>query len=155
MLLGPTNVWCSRRHRFRSVPVIRIELTMNSTNAKRIVDRFPVLFQSDQIDLSPWGGPAPRRDFSFQCGDGWTELLCCLCEALAQYARLTGILLVATDVKEKHGTLRFYVDGADDEVDRLIDKAELESALTCQACGQWRGGSVVGLCTACSEAALR
>jgi hypothetical protein len=44
----------------------------------------------------------------------------------------------ACQVKEKFGTLRFYVDTAsdvDDEACRLISEAEAESARTCEECG--------------------
>ena len=38
-------------------------------------------------------------------------------------------------VKEKFGTLRFYMGVAHDAIHAAIDRAEQESAVTCEACG--------------------
>lgn len=43
---------------------------------------------------------------------------------------------VAVQVKEKFGTLRFYVDGATDVQYNYIEFAELMSSRTCEKCGQ-------------------
>jgi hypothetical protein len=43
---------------------------------------------------------------------------------------------VAVQVKEKFGTLRFYVDGATDKHYNYIDFAELMSGRTCEECGK-------------------
>jgi hypothetical protein len=43
--------------------------------------------------------------------------------------------VVATQVKEKYGTLRFYFDGGDDYIDGIIAMAESMSARTCEVCG--------------------
>lgn len=61
------------------------------------------------------------------CPDSWFELLYNLSQALTGHARRTGLQPVVTDVKEKHGSLRFYADGTDAEADRLIDEAESAS----------------------------
>ena len=45
------------------------------------------------------------------------------------------INVVATQVKEKYGTLRFYVYGADEYIDGMIHMAEGMSATTCETCG--------------------
>lgn len=42
---------------------------------------------------------------------------------------------VATQVKEKYGTLRFYIDGGTDEHYGAIQFAEHMSAVTCEVCG--------------------
>lgn len=44
--------------------------------------------------------------------------------------------VVATQIKEKFGTLRFYVNGADDYCHGIINFAESMSACTCEVCGQ-------------------
>jgi hypothetical protein len=41
----------------------------------------------------------------------------------------------ASQVKEKFGTLRFYVDAADSEIYAMINVAESMSARTCEVCG--------------------
>lgn len=43
--------------------------------------------------------------------------------------------IVAVQVKEKFGTLRFYTNAADDYVHGLISMAESMSARTCEECG--------------------
>lgn len=43
--------------------------------------------------------------------------------------------VVAMQVKEKFGSLRFYVSSADDEVFAMIDMAENMSCVTCEVCG--------------------
>lgn len=43
--------------------------------------------------------------------------------------------VVAAQVKEKFGTLRFYTNGNDEYVDGLISMAESMSARTCEVCG--------------------
>ena len=43
---------------------------------------------------------------------------------------------VAMQVKEKYGTLRFYVNGATDAQYNYIDFAELMSGRTCEECGK-------------------
>jgi len=66
-------------------------------------------------------------EFAFACPDSWLDLLHKLSSALVNHAHRAGLALVVTDVKEKHGALRFYADGTDAEADRLIDEAELAS----------------------------
>lgn len=42
----------------------------------------------------------------------------------------------ASQVKEKFGTLRFYMTGQTPEMDTIINEAERKSAVTCEACGK-------------------
>lgn len=44
--------------------------------------------------------------------------------------------VVATQIKEKFGTLRFYVNGADEYCYGIINFAESMSGCTCEVCGQ-------------------
>lgn len=50
--------------------------------------------------------------------------------------------VVAVQVKEKFGTLRFYYDGGDEVVAGMVNMAESMSGLTCEMCGNLgtRGG---------------
>jgi hypothetical protein len=70
--------------------------------------------------------------FDFECGDGWFELIDNLCSLLMIDETLTP---VATQVKEKFGTLRFYVNEATDYQYELIDRANTLSQNTCEVCG--------------------
>jgi hypothetical protein len=60
--------------------------------------------------------------------------------------------VVATQVKEKFGTLNFYYAGGDQYISGLVDMAENMSAVTCETCGNpgelRRGGWLRTLCDA-------
>jgi hypothetical protein len=43
--------------------------------------------------------------------------------------------VVATQVKEKFGTLRFYYDGGDSVIEGMVYMAESMSGVTCEECG--------------------
>jgi len=43
--------------------------------------------------------------------------------------------VVASQVKEKYGMLRFYYDGGDDRITGMVDLAEAMSLVTCEQCG--------------------
>jgi hypothetical protein len=81
-----------------------------------------------------------RQGMYFECGPGWEKLIRDLCQELEpicqrQEASREEFILVATQVKEKFGGLRFYVHPFSEEVDVLIRKAEARSLLTCEVCG--------------------
>jgi hypothetical protein len=85
-------------------------------------------------------------------GDGWYDLI----DRLS--AKIEPLGAVAVQVKEKFGTLRFYVDGIDekhfDQVYEYINDAELESARTCEQCGDTKSAGMCGgfwLKTLCNE----
>ena len=102
---------------------------MNSEHSKYLVKTFPTLYQNYGGDMREtcmcWG---------FECGDGWFDLIKELSE------KLEPLGIVAAQVKEKFGSLRFYTMGEPieiaDKVDALIDKAEDKSLETCEVCGE-------------------
>ena len=63
----------------------------------------------------------------------------------------------ATQVKEKYGGLRFYINGGDDEVYGMISLAEHMSYNTCEYCGDTKTAKVRGtgwiftLCDKCAK----
>lgn len=69
-----------------------------------------------------------------------------------QFTALNDIVpqVVASQVKEKFGGLRFYVEGGDDVTSAMIDMAESLSVVTCEECGspgrQRGAGWIVTLC---------
>lgn len=72
--------------------------------------------------------------WGFETGDGWFDLIDRLSKRIVEVSNDS---VQASQVKEKFGTLRFYVDSAcSDEVYSLIEQAEQESAETCDICGQ-------------------
>lgn len=79
-------------------------------------------------------GQPYRKDgqFGFECGNGWFSIM----NAIGMSFQDTNPP-VASQVKEKFGTLRFYTDGNDDFADGVIDMAERLSARTCEISGKY------------------
>ena len=75
----------------------------------------------------------------FSVGNGWHDIIRDLSvklEALIlALPAATRSECCASQVKEKFGTLRFYMDGSTDEMDALIHAAESLSFKTCEECG--------------------
>lgn len=117
----------------------------------KLVTTFPNLYGDrtapmDQTAMC-WG---------FECGNGWFDLIWDLSKKLEAHImempeELRGNCR-AMQVKEKYGSLTFYLTGATPEMDDLIDKAELISLMICEECGkpgETRGYNWVY--TACDE----
>ena len=69
-------------------------------------------------------------------GDGWFGIIDELATEIERFCADTGTPLpTVRQVKEKLGTLRIYVSGANDDVRALIERAVERSAVTCEACG--------------------
>jgi len=124
------------------------EHNMNEENTKYLRENFPNLFRE-------YGGE-PRQTcmaWGFACGDGWFEILKELGE------KLEPLGVVAAQVKEKFGGLRFYINGIDEsiyeEVYQYIHEAESKSYETCEKCGQKgklrNDGWVKTLCDNCNN----
>jgi hypothetical protein len=99
---------------------------------QRLIERFPKIFGADQNpDMTLWG---------IECEDGWFPLIYNLCGAIQSYLdsnRLRGMeQVVATQIKEKYGTLSFYYQGGDEMVEGMVWFAQYLSACTCEATGQ-------------------
>ena len=67
----------------------------------------------------------------FECNEGWYPLIQQLIEDLIQL----GWDKQVTQVKEKFGGLRFYINEGPNEVHDRITKAEGESYTICEMCG--------------------
>lgn len=107
-----------------------------------LCQRYPKIFVNRHGDpketLMCWG---------FECGDGWYNIINQLCaniqhhvdwaqEQKEKYGRGEGCSqVVAVQIKEKFGTLRFYTDGGDEQIYGMIRMAESMSAVTCEECG--------------------
>ena len=117
---------------------------MNKENTNRLTKEFPDLYSD--VNKSPIAG---LMCFGFECGDGWFELIYKLSKEISK----CDPTVRAIQVKEKYGTLRFYVWGGEDEIYELIEQAKLKSAKTCEVCGMpgsLRGKSwLVTLCENC------
>jgi len=106
--------------------------------------------------------------WGFECGDGWYDIIDILCHEiqhhidwkgkdLSEYER-ESLQVVADQVKEKYGTLRFYYSGGDEIVEGLVSMAESMTHRTCEDCGcpgeQTHTGWVKTLCEKCKDAWL-
>ena len=99
---------------------MRIELD------RALCARFPKLYCDRHGDVTQtcmvWG---------FDCGDGWFQIIWNLGLMLEQLSPET----VASQVKEKFGTLRFYVHECNDIGYDVVSITEHLSHRTCETCG--------------------
>lgn len=114
---------------------------MNDENTKRLLEAAPHLY-GDR--------------FYFECHDGWFDLLLDasiqLERQILSYPESIRQDIVASQVKEKYGTLRFYISYYTEELDEIVDAVERQSATVCETCGmpgKIRGSS--WLYCACDE----
>ena len=135
---------------------------------QKLFKSYPNLFAQKNLSIQescmPWG---------ICCGDGWFELIDLLCSHIQNRienvkrnidmkSEKRGVTLVPVDmgylkcevtqVKEKFGGLRFYVNSNDDYIGGLISFAEGMSYKTCSECGekssnQVRRGWIYTLCS--------
>lgn len=69
--------------------------------------------------------------FGLMCGNGWFNLIDALCSQIENNKNI-----VVEEVKEKFGTLRFYVYGSTEKEDEIISRAESLSSKICESCGK-------------------
>lgn len=123
---------------------------MNRTKTELLIKKYPKLY---------------RQGIAFECNDGWYDLIDSMSQDLEacieEYQRLTwekdSDLPCATQVKEKHGTLSFYMTTITDQMEKIIEKAEEKSSKTCEGCGakgflRWCKGWKMTLCDTCFTA---
>jgi hypothetical protein len=125
---------------------------------RRLCEKYPKIFSNRHASMMEtamcWG---------FECGDGWYQILDSLCAQIQhytdwnnsnhakgykQYKQVTQV--VASQVKEKFGGLRFYYNGGDDHISGMVRMAESWAAHTCEECGALgtmrHGGWIRTLC---------
>ena len=106
---------------------------------EKLLSSYPKIFRQKDLPMNQtcmcWG---------IECGDGWYTLLNALCNHIQHYLDQKKDVeqVEAVQVKEKYGTLRFYINGGDDYVDGLVSMAENMSAFICEQCGD--AGSIRG-----------
>lgn len=107
---------------------------MNRENTEKLCKKFPILYQGRNMDIRENLMP-----FGFECGDGWYKLIYELSKKIEKYnkkLKKDEHPCIAVQVKEKFGSLRFYVCGGNDEIFKLINKAEEDSYKICEKCGK-------------------
>lgn len=104
---------------------------------KQLCEKYPKIFADRHKPITEtamcWG---------FEHGDGWYELINRLCNNIQSYIdwqnrteeKVTQV--VADQVKEKYGTLRFYYSGGDDYIRGMVSMAESMSGVICEECGK-------------------
>lgn len=74
--------------------------------------------------------------WGFACGNGWFPLIDTLCAEIQRHVDAAHVQpVVAVQVKEKFGALRFYATGGDEYTRGLIWAADAISAFICEKCG--------------------
>jgi hypothetical protein len=125
----------------------------------QLCEKYPKIFADRHKPMTEtamcWG---------LEIGDGWYKILDSLCNQIQHYVdwkqeqkdkhgRGQGCSqVIATQVKEKFGGLRFYYEGGDDYIRGLVSMAESWAENTCETCGH--PGKLKGrgwLYTACDE----
>jgi len=104
---------------------------MNEELEQELFDKYPKIFQdkdeSPQVTAMCWG---------IECGDGWYNLIDTLCDAIQSYIDWNDKeQVIAEQVKQKYGSLRFYIRGGDMHVHGMISFAEKMSTKICEECG--------------------
>ncbi len=107
---------------------------MNKKLERSLMDDFPKLFP---------GGRSARGSilfFGFECEDGWYDLIRELAEKitplLTNCPEFPGDLMHTVQVKEKFGTLRFYMNCETNAISKLIEEYEVKSSHICEYCGK-------------------
>lgn len=95
---------------------------MKEKKLEDLRDKFPKIF---------------GENFYFECGDGWYDLIYCLCQEIEHYQKYAKVKndVKAFQVKEKFGGLQFYIDGGDATIDKMINLTERFSYHICERCG--------------------
>jgi len=108
---------------------------MNRQLTEKLWNECPLLYRDKNESLINSLIP-----FGFEHMDGWYNIVYDLSlklEALIMAMPDEGRAnFRAVQVKEKFGTLRFYMSGETDEMYKLISDAEDASAKTCEYCGK-------------------
>ena len=103
-----------------------------SDKYKELIAKYPKLFAIDDDK------PSPYSERGIACGEGWYDLLDTLCARVQEYTDQTSqpVQPLVQQIKEKFGTLSFYISGYNDYVRGLISMAESMSAHICEECGE-------------------
>jgi len=109
---------------------------MNQELQNKLFNKYPKIFRQKDLPMQQtamcWG---------ITCGDGWYNIVDTLCGQIQNHLEHNmkdndgAIVIEATQVKEKYGSLRFYYTGGDDFIRGVCWMAEGLSSCTCEECG--------------------
>jgi len=119
---------------------------MNKELEQKLQEKYPEIFRDLYGDYRK-----TCMSEGITCGDGWYNILDALCYALQCRVKYYGAeQVVAAQIKEKFGGLRFYYNGGDDACRHYVEFAEAMSYKTCEVCGNIgevrEGGWIKTLC---------
>jgi hypothetical protein len=129
---------------------------MNEKNDNFLVEKYPKIFK-----LRHSSPQESAMCYGFCHGDGWFEILNKACGLIQHHIDLMpeeereAKQVVAVQVKEKFGELRFYASGGDAYTSGVLDMASYMSQVTCEECGS--PGKIEGpgwyrcLCVVCKN----
>ena len=106
---------------------------MDDALDKKLVETFPNLYKDRKASMREtcmcWG---------FEVGDGWKDLIWKASEKIEveilKQPEDKREFYKASQVKEKFGTLRFYMTGETEAMSKVIEEAETTSGKTCEIC---------------------
>lgn len=105
---------------------------MNQILIKKLYDEFPELFKDKD------SGPQETcLYFGIETDDGWYKLIRNLCHKIYKCCNKNNYEIpTVIQVKEKYGSLRFYINSGDEKIYNIIDKYENKSFKICEICGK-------------------
>lgn len=129
---------------------------MDKELEQKLLEKYPDI-------LKDMYGPADKTamHWGITCGNGWYKLLDSLLYSITAHEKsnkFSGQVItpvVAAQIKEKFGQLRFYYDGGDNFIDGMVTFAEEMSLKICEECGSTNDVKMVGknwfrsLCSDC------
>jgi hypothetical protein len=125
LLLCFQGVWA------RTVSLTGDEDNMDARYDELLCERYRVIFRDRHGAMT-----ATAMCWGFACGDGWYALIDTLCAEIQRHVDAAHVQpVVAVQVKEKFGALRFYTTGGDEYTRGLIWAADAMSAFICEKCG--------------------
>ena len=115
---------------------------MDTEKEQQLFRICPKLFSSVAIEQEAFNTrsrPFHAIAFGLECGNGWFDILKDLCVKIeAEINKLPEVEqqhYVVHQIKEKYGTLRFYMASSNDAMEDLISVAESRTEITCENCG--------------------
>lgn len=113
---------------------------MNLELENKLFNKYPKIFVGKDLPIDE-----SLMSFGIECGDGWYWLIDNLCESIQNYIdnnfHLNISQVIATQIKEKFGGLRFYYSNGNDLIDGMVWFAENLSYKICEVCGSTKNVS--------------
>lgn len=105
---------------------------MNEENTEKLYSEFPELYRGKKRPISE-----SSMSYGFAYGDGWFDLIYKLSKEIVEYCQSNNIEIPEVrQVKEKLGTLKFYLNIRDQYICNIFEEVEIISAKTCEICGK-------------------